>query len=136
MRALKKYGLWIAFVAFFLLAVMFHWATIFSVSSEHGIIGKSIVWAVFIGFAAYSYYCGTQENFYKSIKTIAALHWGRQVGIDLYLGLGIALGLIYAHEQSVWIMLVWALPTVLFGNLATLLYLAIHYDSLVSRFLS
>lgn len=72
-----------------------------------------------------------QNNFGK----IAELHWGRQIGIDLYLGLSLTLFIVYLNEGSVLVMLLWLIPTFAFGNLATLLYFAIHYDAIVARFI-
>lgn len=94
-------------------------------------VGKALVWATFLGFTAYSIHCSRRENLFATIRHIARLHWGRQVGIDLYLGLFLFLGLVYAHSGLAG-LLFWALPTLLFGNLATLLYVAIHFDSLLA----
>jgi tryptophan-rich sensory protein len=62
-------------------------------------------------------------------------HWGRQIGIDLYIGLLLSVFLIYLHTGSVGIALFWLIPCLIFGNLATLLYFAIHYNSLVEKLL-
>ena len=98
-----------------------------------GII-KLFAWAAFGGFVAYSYYCSTQENIYKSLGKIWALHWGRQVGIDLYIGVSLSLILIYLNEGSVFVLLAWLAPMLLFANLATLLYVALNIESLASHF--
>lgn len=96
---------------------------------------KGVVWLAFLGFTAYSIYCSTQENIFKSIRSMAQLHWGRQVGIDLYLGLALSLSVIYLHQGSIAVLL-WLVPVLLFANLATLLYVAIHFESLVAQFVS
>lgn len=66
---------------------------------------------------------------------MSGLHWGRQIGIDLYIGITIMAFFIYLHSGSVFVLLLWLLPLFAFANLATLLYIAIHYDSIVEKFL-
>ena len=95
---------------------------------------KVLIWGLYAGFLAYSVYCSTRENIFRSIRQIAQLHWGRQIGIDLYLGLVVALTLIYLNEGPI-AMLLWAVPTLLFANLSILLYVGIHFDAIVLRFL-
>ncbi|MBX7220568.1 MAG: hypothetical protein K1Y36_11525 [Blastocatellia bacterium] len=97
--------------------------------------GKYLLWAVFTGFTAYTVYCSQRENLLKTLQHMATLHWGRQVGLDLYLGLTLSLFMIALNEKSVWVALLWLPPVYAFGNLATLLYFAIHYDSVVAKFL-
>ena len=96
------------------------------------VAGKLLIWTAFAGFLAYTIYCSLREDLFRSIRAMAALHWGRQVGLDLYLGLSLSLLLVYLNEGPL-AALLWLVPTCLFGNLATLLYFAIHYDSLVTR---
>lgn len=96
---------------------------------------KYLIWVVFTVFTAYTYYCSSKENFFKSCKKMADLHWGRQVGIDLYLGIFLFLFVVYLHEASIFVILMWLVPSIVYGNLATLLYLAVHFDALVARFL-
>lgn len=49
----------------------------------------------------------------------------------LYLGL--MLFVIYLHEGSVLVTCLWLLPILAFANLATLLYVGIHFDAIVAR---
>jgi hypothetical protein len=44
-----------------------------------------------------------------------------------------ALFVVYLHEGPL-ALLLWLVPTLLFGNLSILLYFAIHFDGLVARF--
>jgi hypothetical protein len=98
--------------------------------------GKVLVWAVFAAFLAYSAYCSAREDLFRSIGEIARLHWGRQIGIDLYLGFTLAACLIYLNDGSLAVALLWLAPIYVYGNLATLLYVAVHYDELVARFVA
>lgn len=125
---------WAVYAAFVAAALYLNWhPKLFSFDGDLGVL-KLIVWAVFLSFLAYSVYCSTRENIFRSIRKIAELHWGRQIGIDLYLGLFIFLIFIYLHE-GFFAAALWALPTLLFANLSTLLYLAIHFDAIASKLL-
>ena len=125
---------WGVFAAFVACAVGFGWhAAIFRFDGPMG-AAKAVVWLAFLLFTAYSIYCSGQENIFKTIRTMARLHWGRQIGIDLYLGLALSLAVIYLHEGSVVAVALWFVPVLLFANLATLLYVAVHFESLVARF--
>lgn len=88
----------------------------------------------FVAFLAYSFYCSYKENIFRTIRKVAKFHWGRQIGIDLYLGLFIFQIFIYLHEGALAAAL-WLVPTLLFANLSALLYLGIHFDSIASNLL-
>jgi hypothetical protein len=96
-------------------------------------LGKLVVWAAFVGFAAFSVYCSLHENLFKAVGKISELHWGRQIGTDLYLGLWLTLFVMYLNEGSLLVVGLWLLPTLAFANLATLLYFAIHFDEIVAK---
>jgi hypothetical protein len=96
---------------------------------------KYFLWLLFIAFTAYSYYCSTRENIFKTFKIMNSLHWGRQIGIDLYLGVTLSLMFIFLHQGSL-VMFLWLLPCLIFANIATLFYFAVHFDGIVAQFLS
>jgi hypothetical protein len=133
--ALKRNGLWILFAVFAFTAMYLHQGEPLFISHGEYPAGKAIVWLVFISFLIYSIYCSQKENIFKTIKTIIPLHWARQIGIDLYLGVAITMLIIYLNEGSLMVLALWLVPIILFANLATLLYLAMNFDSLVSHFL-
>jgi hypothetical protein len=124
---------WGVFAAFVVGAVALGWHP--AILRFEGPMGaaKAVVWLAFLAFTAYSIYCSGRENIFRTIRTMARLHWGRQIGIDLYLGLLLSLSVIYLHEGSL-AVLAWLVPVLLFANLATLLYVAIHFEALVARF--
>ena len=86
-----------------------------------------------IGFLVYSLYCTSRENLFRTVAKMAEFHWGRQIGIDLYLGLLVGLFIIYLNEGAITALL-WLLPVLAYANLAILLYVALHFDSLVTKF--
>ena len=130
----KKYGLWLGYFGFAIYALMANWqVSTFEFSGALG-IGKALTWLTLLAFLAYSLYSSSQENIAHIIRDMKACYWGRQIGIDLYLGVAIVLSLIYLNEGSVVVLLVWLVPVIIFANLATLLYLAIHFDQIVARF--
>jgi hypothetical protein len=127
---------WGVFAIFFICALGFGWHDKMFVVNSPLSAGKYIVWAIFLGFLSYSIYCSSKENLFKTIGKIAEFHWGRQIGIDLYLGLSLTLFIIYLNEGSILVVALWLLPVLIFANLATLLYFAIHFDSIIAKFLT
>ena len=126
--------LWMLYVAFALFAVLANLQEIpFQFSGSLGGL-KAMVWLALIVFLGYSVYCSFQENFFRSLRSIATLHWGRQIGADLYLGLLVGLLIIFLNEGIV-VALIWLIPTLIYANLAILLYVAIHFDSIVTKLL-
>ena len=93
---------------------------------------KVAVWLALFGFLGYSVHCSFRENFFRSVRSIATLHWGRQIGVDLYLGLFVALFIIFLNE-GVLVALVWLVPILIYANLVVLLYLAINFDGIVTK---
>jgi hypothetical protein len=96
---------------------------------------KLLIWIALIGFVAYSAYCSTRENLFRTARKMSEYHWGRQIGIDLYLGFLLAMFVVYLNEGSVLATLLWLLPGLFFVNLVTLVYFAVHFEQLVGRFL-
>ena len=125
------WGLYFAFALYALIANMRE--TTFQFSGTLGGM-KLIVWLALIGFLSYSVYCSFRENFFRSVRSIATLHWGRQIGADLYLGLLIAIFIIFLNEGAV-IALIWIVPILIYANLVVLLYLAINFESIVTKLL-
>ena len=125
---------WAVYTAFVAVALYANWHP--SLFSFDGTLGglKLVVWGALTAFLLYSVYCSLKENIFRAVRKIAEFHWGRQIGVDLYLGLLVALILIYLNEGFVAAAL-WALPTLLFANLSVLLYVGIHFDSIVTKFI-
>jgi len=126
---------WAAFAIFAACALGFGWHQDLFTTGGSWAPGKLLVWIAFLGFLSYTIYCSSREDLAASILKISELHWGRQVGADLYLGLFLMLFVVYLNEGSALVALLWLVPTLAFANLATLLYFAIHYDAIVARFL-
>ena len=130
-RALALWGLYGAF-AFYAVFTSWH-ETMFRFGGPLGAV-KLLLWLVLAGFLVYSVYCSWREDLFRSIGAIARLHWGRQIGTDLYLGLFLSILIIYLHEGPT-TALAWLIPTLAFGNLSILLYLATHFDGIVVKFM-
>ena len=127
--------LWALYGAFAVYALYAYWhETMFGFSGPLG-NAKLVLWLALAGFLIYSVYCSLREDLFRSIGAIARLHWGRQIGTDLYLRLFIGILIIYLHEGPI-IALIWLIPTLAFANLSILLYVAINFDSIVARFMS
>lgn len=121
-------------LAIFLAAVTFipGLATEARTSNSYLLTAQYCTGAVWLVFTAYSVYCSTRESLFKTMKKMAALHWGRQIGIDLYLGLLMFCGLIFLVEGSLWIMLLWLAPTLIYGNIVPLFYAATRLPEIVN----
>lgn len=130
-RGLALWGLYGAFAVY---AIYAYWHE--AMFQFNGPLGstKLLVWLALTGFLIYSVYCSLREDLFRSIGAITRLHWGRQIGADLYLGLFIAVLIIYLHEGPI-AALLWLIPTLAFANLSILLYVAVNFDSIVVRFL-
>ena len=127
-----KLSMWAAFAAFVGCAWWFDRHP--EVPAGPFAAGRYVVWAVFAAFLAYTVWCSVRENLGRSTKQVLMLHWGRQFVTDLYLGLFLMTFVVFLHEGSVLAALLWLVPAAVFGNLATLVYVALHYDGLVARF--
>lgn len=129
-----KLVFWGAFGVFFVSALVLDWNDGVLATSGPYLPAKLAVWAAFLGYLAYTVYCSAREDLFQSIARISELHWGRQIGADLYLGLVVTLFfVVYLNEGSALVALLWLVPTLLFANLATLLYLVLHFDELVAK---
>ena len=125
------WGLYAAFAAF---AVISNWQeTTLDLGVDYGGF-KALIWLALLVFLAYSCYCTTRENFFKSVRTVAGLYWGRQIGADLYLGILIGLLIIVLNDGFL-VALVWLVPLLIYANLAMLLYVALHFDEIVAAFI-
>lgn len=126
--------LWALYSAFALFAVFSNLdETTFRFDGPYGGV-KAVVWLALLGFLGYSIYCSSKENFFRSVKSIASLYWGRQVGIDLYLGLCIGMFIIILNDGLL-VALVWLVPVLIYANLVFLLYFALQFDDIVTKLL-
>lgn len=91
---------------------------------------------ILIFFSVYTIFATVKENFWRSFGAVLELKWGRQVVMDLYIGLFLFSFFVYLNEGSILIMLAWLVPFALLGNLVTLLYFIINFQSLISQFSS
>lgn len=89
---------------------------------------------VLVLFGGYTLYCWWTESFWKSLKIIWALKWGRQVTVDLYVGLLFFGFIVYMVEGSISIALAWILPALFVGNPITLIYFILNFDKIVAHF--
>ena len=131
---LQKHGLWLGYFGFAIYALVAGWQPSMLEFNGWAGLGKAITWLTLLSFMAYSLYATSKESIIYIMRDMKASYWGRQIGIDLYIGAAIVLSVIYLNEGSFLVMLVWLVPVIIFVNLATLLYLAIHFDQIVARF--
>ncbi len=125
------WGLYFAFAAYALVTGVKD--NTFSISGPLGGV-KAAFWLALVLFLAYSVYCSFTENFFRSVRSVATLHWGRQIGADLYFGLFISLFIIYLNDGFL-VAAIWLIPILFYANLVVLLYFAIHFDSIVMKLL-
>ena len=135
-RRLLKVIPWALFSSFVLVAILSHDSEPLFFAEGPLAVGKPVFWLLFIGFLAYSIYCSQKENIFRTLNSIWPFHWARQIGLDLYLGVVIFCFFIYLVEGSLLIVVFWLLPILLFANLATLLYVALNYQTIVTFFVT
>ena len=133
MQKLLGLGLsWGPYAVFVVLALALSWhQQMLSFAGNAG-IAKAIIWLCWLAFLGYSVLASQKENFFKTVKAFNQTWWGRQIGIDLYISVLLSLVLIYLHSGSWLVLGLWLIPVLLFANLAILLYIAIHFDSLLA----
>ena len=134
MKNLKKNLLWLLFFGFALFAIWTRKDASIIFSQGPYSFGKYLVWLIFLGFLGYSLYSSRRENFFKSVSKISKMYWGWQIGLDLYIGLLMPLTIIFLHGGLI-VFVIWLIPVLIYANLATLLYLALNYDSIIIQFL-
>jgi hypothetical protein len=132
---MKRHLYWVMYVAFVIGVLATNWHSNILSFNQPEAFGKILIWLVFISFSIYTIQCSVTEDFFKSIKDILRFKWGKQILTDLLIGLCLSLLLIHWHSGSWIVTVLWILPCVAFGNLATLLYFVVHYDALVAVFL-
>lgn len=134
LKVVKRNLLWVAYFGFVAVAIATHAGEPLFTADGPYAYGKPMLWFILLLFLLYTLQISSQENFFASLQRMNSILWSRQVGLDLYIGLLIPLFIIYLHEGSLLVMVLWLLPVLVFANLATLLYLALNYQSLVSYF--
>lgn len=85
---------------------------------------------VLVLFTRYTVQCARRESLSRAASTIFALRWGRQVTMDLYIGLFIFDFFVYLHQGSLLVAVFWLLPTLVLGNIVPLIYLVWNFDAL------
>lgn len=95
---------------------------------------RPVVWAAFLLFTAYTVHCSFTEDLVRSVRRIVELRWGRQIGIDLYIGFSLVASLIVMMPGSTGSKVLWIGACLIYGNVASLLYLAIHFTAVVGMF--
>lgn len=122
---------WLVYVLLSVGAFYWHWhPDMFAFNGHLGWV-KAGLWLVFGAFFIYTAHCSRKEDLLRTVRSMAGLFWGRQIMLDLYMGLIFTLLIIGLH-QGLWVMVCWALPVLFFGNLFAWLYVLIHFESLVA----
>ncbi len=113
---------WLVYAVFATCALYFNWhEDLFAFDVRLGVV-KLCVWLALLGFLAYGIYCSSRENLFRTVRKTGGLHWGRQIGADLYLGLPLALVLVHLNEGALAVAL-WALPTLAFTRIVAMVAL-------------
>ena len=133
-RVWRRYQLWIFYAVFIGLAMAFGSREGFATTDGPYAGAKLMIFAGFIAFLGYSLYATARENFFKTLGTVNRLLWGRQIGIDLYISVTLSLMVIFMVEGSVLVTALWALPVLVFANLAILPYLLLNFAEVIAHF--
>lgn len=93
---------------------------------------RVLIGVVLASFLGYTIYCSFRESLFKTMRKMGGLHWGRQIGIDLYIGLllfGLVVGILHGSAA---VLLLWLLPALIYGNLVPLLYFLLHFNWIIA----
>ena len=134
-RQIRRYQVWLAYVAFVIVAALYGAREPLFAPAANLAAGKWALLVVYIAFLAFSLYATSRENALRSFGGMMRLLWGRQLAADLYISMAVSLGLIWLVEGSLAVMLLWSLPVLCFANLALLPYLLLNYSAVVGPFL-
>ena len=134
-RFVKRNSLWAVYIVFLALAVLYGGREGALDFSGPLAFGKGVAWVIFLAFLAYSIQAHRKEDFFRSVGQVNRLWWGLQIGLDLYISVFLSLALIYMIEGSFAATLLWAVPVLIFANLAILPYLILNFETIVRAFL-
>ena len=108
--------LWMVFAIFAAGAV---WeestADMFALGTPYG-WGKPVIWVTFVAFLALTAEAGRRDNLFGMIRVMKARPWGRQIGIDLYIGLFMFAGLIWLVTGSLPALAIWLVALCVFAT--------------------
>lgn len=133
-RFFRRYQLWGLYAVFLIAAYLYGSREGFVSTQSEFAAGKYVLFLVYVAFLAFSLFATSRENFFKSVRSVNSLLWGRQIGIDLYISVFLSLALIYLIEGSLVALLLWAVPVLFFANLAILPYLLLNFGAIMALF--
>jgi len=134
-RFMRRNALWGVYLVFLAIALAYGGReSLFDFSMPFG-IAKAVILLTYFAFLAYSIQAHRKENFLRTVKSINKTWWGLQIGLDLYISVFLSLALIYLVEGSIAVTLLWAIPVIIFANLAILPYLILNYEAVVRAFI-
>ncbi len=126
-----RFLLWASFFLFVAVALLTSWdEKLLQVNSAID-MSRLALTAIWISFVAYSYYCSRKENFFRTVSEMSKRHWGRQIGLDLYISVGLSIALVYLVTGSIVETLLWSLAFIPFANMAILLFIILHLDEII-----
>lgn len=94
---------------------------------------QALLWTSYVVFSAYTLYCLWRENIFRAFGSLLKTTWGRQVTADLFVGLFLFAGFVLKMEGLTLTSGLWIAGFLTLGNPATLLYAAIHYDTIAAK---
>jgi hypothetical protein len=133
---MKKYYFTLLYIAFVIAVIGTNWHEKLFDFSQKMALGKVLILLIWLSFSILTIKYSIEENFFKSLKKITDFRWGRQIGLDLWVGQTLALIIVYWFTGSFLTVLLWLIPFIVFGNLATLLFFFMNYDALVGQIIS
>jgi len=126
---------WPIFWLFVFVAIFANWDTqLLNINSSAGLV-RTVLFAIWVSFVAYSYYCSRKENIFRTIGVINKFHWARQIEIDLYISVFLSIALVYLVTESVLATAFWSLAFIPFANMGILLFIILHVDEIISAFI-
>ena len=124
--------LWAIFFGFSAIAIGLNWdPDLLDPRGTNGTV-RLVLIAAWVAFTAYSIHCSRHENLFRTVGAMSKLYWGRQIGIDLYISVGLSIAFVYLVTGSIVTTLFWSLAFIPFANQAILLFVILYLDDILA----
>lgn len=95
---------------------------------------KTLLYLLAVIFIGIVFWAIMEQPFSEGSEIITSSPWGILTLVDLYLGFFIFSGFIYLTNDNKWLVITWCLLLFVLGNVVSLIYIAINYQTITHKF--